>query len=323
MTVTANSNYSLATIWIEDESGQKIQDVINNTFNMPEKNVHIKATFKPKQQVKSFYVGSEPHGWGNVTVDPTESRNQYAKVGEKVTFTLNPYTGYKATGATVTKNKGGLIDVQFDPSTNKGYFIMPDISPSDAVTVRGVFKEIPAGTREEKYTSTEKIPFKVEKTVDPNLAPGEKKVDQAGKEGSVTYNYTISIEKGTAPDAAYPADWPQDLLATFQAMKQPGDRIAAYARTEVAGSRIGPTTEKVRVGKSNDPIDSYEPQPGDIEVPADDAAEIIKIPNKKQGFVTKLFKRNAIGRPLEGATFSVNKMTDDTYKTRDLSLIHI
>ncbi|MDK7754482.1 MAG: SpaA isopeptide-forming pilin-related protein [Peptoniphilus harei] len=319
LTVTANSNYSLATIWIEDESGQKIQDVINNTFNMPEKNVHIKATFKPKQQVKSFYVGSEPHGWGNVTVDPTESRNQYAKVGEKVTFTLNPYTGYKATGATVTKNKGGLIDVQFDPSTNKGYFIMPDISPSDAVTVRGVFKEIPAGTREEKYTSTEKIPFKVEKTVDPNLAPGEKKVDQAGKEGSVTYNYTISIEKGTAPDAAYPADWPQDLLATFQAMKQPGDRIAAYARTEVAGSRIGPTTEKVRVGKSNDPIDSYEPQPGDIEVPADDAAEIIKIPNKKQGFVTKLFKRNAIGRPLEGATFSVNKMTDDTYKTRDKS----
>lgn len=319
LTVTANSNYTLATIWIEDESGQKIQDVINNTFNMPEKNVHIKATFKPKQQVKSFYVGSEPHGWGNVTVDPTESRNQYAKVGEKVTFTLNPYTGYKATGATVTKNKGGLIDVQFDPSTNKGYFIMPDISPSDAVTVRGVFKEIPAGTREEKYTSTEKIPFKVEKTVDPNLAPGEKKVDQAGKEGSVTYNYTISIEKGTAPDAAYPADWPQDLLATFQAMKQPGDRIAAYARTEVAGSRIGPTTEKVRVGKSNDPIDSYEPQPGDIEVPADDAAEIIKIPNKKQGFVTKLFKRNAIGRPLEGATFSVKKMTDDTYKTRDKS----
>ena len=319
LTVTANSNYTLATIWIEDESGQKIQDVINNTFNMPEKNVHIKATFKPKQQVKSFYVGSEPHGWGNVTVDPTESRNQYAKVGEKVTFTLNPYTGYKATGATVTKNKGGLIDVQFDPSTNKGYFIMPDISPSDAVTVRGVFKEIPAGTREEKYTSTEKIPFKVEKTVDPNLAPGEKKVDQSGKEGSVTYNYTISIEKGTAPDAAYPADWPQDLLATFQAMKQPGDRIAAYARTEVAGSRIGSTTEKVRVGKSNDPIDSYEPQPGDIEVPADDAAEIIKIPNKKQGFVTKLFKRNAIGRPLEGATFSVKKMTDDTYKTRDKS----
>ncbi len=317
LTVTANSNYTLATIWIEDESGQKIQDVINNTFNMPEKNVHIKATFKPKQQVKSFYVGSEPHGWGNVTVDPTESRNQYAKVEEKVTFTLNPYTGYKATGATVTKNKGGLIDVQFDPSTNKGYFIMPDISPSDAVTVRGVFKEIPAGTREEKYTSTEKIPYKVEKTVDPNLAPGEKKVVQKGVEGSVTYNYVISIEKGTAADAAYPADWPQNLLATFQAMKGEGDRIAHYARTKVAG--IEPTPEKIHVGKSNDPIDSYEPQPGDIEVPADGAAEIIKIPNKKQGFVTKLFKRNAIGRPLEGATFSVNKMTDDTYKTRDKS----
>ena len=320
VTVTPDSNEELDRLYYNDGNKDVDIDKDSKTFNMPASSVMVKATFKAKQQVKSFYVGSEPHGWGNVTVDPTESRNQYAKVGEKVTFTLSPKVGYKATGATVTKNLGGLLDgVVFDPITNKGYFIMTDISPADAVTVRGVFKEIPAGTREEKYTSTEKLPFTVEKTVDPKLGPGEKEVDQAGKEGSVTYNYTISIEKGTAPDAAYPADWPQDLLATFQAMKQPGDRIAAYARTEVAGSRIEPTTEKVRVGKSNDPIDSYEPQPGDIEVPADDAAEIIKIPNKKQGFVTKLFKRNAIGRPLEGASFSVNKMTDDTYKTRDKS----
>ncbi|MDU5527264.1 MAG: SpaA isopeptide-forming pilin-related protein [Finegoldia magna] len=317
--VTLGQDEELDSLYYNDGTKNVPIDKNTKTFTMPASNVTINATFKAKQQVKSFYVGSENHGWGSVTLDPTESRDENAKVGEKVTFTLNPYPGYKATGATVTKNKGGLIDVQFDPSTNKGYFIMQDISPATAVTVRGVFKELPAGTREEKYTSTEKIPYKIEKTVDPNLAPGEKKVDQAGKEGSVTYNYTISIEKGTALDAAYPADWPQGLLVTFQAMKGEGDRIAAYARTEVPDSRKEPTPEKIRVGKSNDPIDNYEPQPGDIEVPADGAAEIIKIPNKKQGFVTKLFKRNAIGRPLEGATFSVNKMTDDTYKTRDTS----
>ena len=321
LNITPDQGWQVESMNVLGKNGGSVATVnqLNRTFTMPAEDVWVQVTFK-QIPTKSFYVGSENHGWGSVSVDPTESRDRKAKVGEKVTFTLNPYSGNTATGATVTKNQGGLLDgVVFDPATNKGYFIMPDISPSDAVTVRGVFKQLPAGTRQEKYTSTEKIPYKVEKTVDPNLAPGEKKVDQAGKEGSVTYNYTISIEKGTAPDAAYPADWPQDLLATFQRMKGEGDRISKYARAEVEGSRIEPIPEKARIGKSNDPIDKYEPQPGDIEVPANDAAEIIKIPNKKQGFVTKLFKRNAIGRPLEGATFSVNKMTDDTYKTRDKS----
>ena len=321
LTVTENSNYTLATIWIEDDSGQKIQDVINNTFNMPEKNVHIKATFKAKQQVKSFSVVGDNDGRrGYVKVDPTESNNSYAKVDEKVTFTVIPGYDYKVQKVYLRTNNGRILEnVAVLEANNKGYFIMPDISPDKSITIVALYEKLKPGDREVPYQATEKLPYKVEKTVDPNMAPGEKKVVQKGVEGSVTYNYTISIEKGTAADAAYPADWPQDLLATFQAMKGEGDRIAAYARAEVADSRIEPTTEKVRVGKSNDPIDSYEPQPGDIEVPADGAAEIIKIPNKKQGFVTKLFKRNAIGRPLEGATFSVNKMTDDTYKTRDKS----
>lgn len=321
LTVTENSNYTLATIWIEDDSGQKIQDVINNTFNMPEKNVHIKATFKAKQQVKSFSVVGDNDGRrGYVKVDPTESNNSYAKVDEKVTFTVIPGYDYKVQKVYLRTNNGRILEnVAVLEANNKGYFIMPDISPDKSITIVALYEKLKPGDREVPYQATEKLPYKVEKTVDPNMAPGEKKVVQKGVEGSVTYNYTISIEKGTAADAAYPADWPQDLLATFQAMKGEGDRIAAYARTVVAGSRKEPTPEKVRVGKSNDPIDKYEPQPGDIEVPADGAAEIIKIPNKKQGFVTKLFKRNAIGRPLEGATFSVNKMTDDTYKTVDKS----
>ena len=341
LTVTPATGYEIESINIVGENGTAVATVnqLDKTFTMPAQNVTIQATFKAKQQVKSFYVGSEPHGWGNVTVDPTESRNQYAKVGEKVTFTLSPKVGYKATGATVTKNQGGLLDgVVFDPATNKGYFIMPDISPSDAVTVRGVFKST-NGERTVTCEKEEVLHYSTSTTIDASLSPGERVVDQKGQNGSVRYIYQITFKRqdGTTRtvsrlekilytvsyaaegDATPPADWPQDVLGELQSKRQDGEVIMDYKRSEVPGSRIEPIPEKARIGKSNDPIDKYEPQPGDIEVPADDAAEIIKIPNKKQGFVTKLFKRNAIGRPLEGATFSVNKMTDDTYKTRDKS----
>ena len=324
LTVTPATGYEIESINIVGENGTSVATVnqLDKTFVMPAEDVEIKATFKKK--ATTYYVSPTIIQYqGKVVINPTSDTTSdpgYTKAaaGEKVTFYIQTENGYRVKENSVYVRKAdgsgqNVNDLVFDGVN--GTFTMPATS----VTVYARFEALPAGTRDVPYQATEKLPFAVEKTVDPNLAPGEKKVDQAGKEGSVTYNYTISIEKGTAPDAAYPADWPQDLLATFQAMKQPGDRIAAYARTEVAGSRIEPTTEKVRVGKSNDPIDSYEPQPGDIEVPADDAAEIIKIPNKKQGFVTKLFKRNAIGRPLEGASFSVNKMTDDTYKTRDKS----
>lgn len=324
LTVTPATGYEIESINIVGENGTSVATVnqLDKTFVMPAEDVEIKATFKKK--ATTYYVSPTIIQYqGKVVINPTSDTTSdpgYTKAaaGEKVTFYIQTENGYRVKENSVYVRKAdgsgqNVNDLVFDGVN--GTFTMPATS----VTVYARFEALPAGTRDVPYQATEKLPFAVEKTVDPNLAPGEKKVDQAGKEGSVTYNYTISIEKGTSPDAAYPADWPQDLLATFQTMKQPGDRIAAYARTEVAGSRIGPTTEKVRVGKSNDPIDNYEPQPGDIEVPADNAAEIIKIPNKKQGFVTKLFKRNAIGRPLEGATFSVNKMTDDTYKTRDKS----
>ena len=320
VTVTPGPNEELDTLTYSDGTNTVNIDKNTKTFTMPSSNVTVNATFKVKQQVKSFYVGSENHGWGSVSVDPTESRNKYAKVGEKVTFTLNPYPGNTATGATVTKNLGGLLDgVVFDPTTNKGYFIMPDISPSDAVTVRGVFKELPAGTRYETKQIEETLKHEVETTVDESLAPGEKVVDQKGSDGRVTYNYKITIEKGTEADAAYPADWPQNLLATFQGMKQTGERIAAYNRTEVEGSRINPTVEKVRVGKSDDPIDKFVPSDEDKLIKDGETQELVKITNKKAGITPKILKRSPGGEILPGATFTLNKMTDSTYSKVDTS----
>ena len=308
------------------------------TFKMEAKNVHVSVTLN-KKDVKKFIVGKEDHSWGRVSVDPTESRDGNAKVGEKVTFTLYPYNGYKATGATVTKNIGGqrLSDneVHFDPITNKGYFIMPDISPATGVTVRGVFASS-QGERTITKTNEEKIPYTTDLTIDPNLAPGERKVDQQGKNGKVTYIYSITFKKGSTTrtaslidlisttsyaadgDAARPTDWPANILKELEDQRQDGEVIISYNRSEVEGSREEPTPEKVRVGKSDDPIDTWTPGADDKLIKdTDKPQELVKITNKKAGIVPKILKRKPGGEILPGATFTLHKMTDSTYSKID------
>lgn len=286
------------------------------TFEMKAKDVHVSVTFN-KKDVKKFGVGSEPDGWGTVSVDPTESRDENAKVGEKVTFTLNPYPGKRAKGATVTKNKGGQIDVQFDPTTNKGYFIMPDISPSTAVTVRGVFETIPEGERTDSEDRTEILRKETKVTVDESLAPGERKVDKPGSDGQVKYRYTATynVKKAGQQEATDPEGWPAEVIAALKDKKASNEIITAYSKVEL--SRTEPVAEEVRVGKSDDPIDKFVPTEKDKLIKDGETQELVKITNKKAGINPKILKRSPGGEKLEGATFTLNKMTDSTYSKVD------
>nr|WP_282924755.1 SpaA isopeptide-forming pilin-related protein [Peptoniphilus sp. Marseille-Q7072] len=323
LTIRPDDGYEVERIWLEDEAGRTLQDLTNATgFTMPDKNVVIKATFKQKQQVKSFYVGKEDHGWGSVTLDPTESRDGNAKVGEKVTFTLNPYNGYKAIGATVTKNNSQRLseeEVIFDPTTNKGYFIMPDISPATAVTVRGVFESKPYGERTASEEKTEILKKETKVTVDETLAPGERKIDKPGSDGEVKYRYTATynIKKAGLQEAAAPADWPAEVVQALQNGKKDNEIITAYNKVEL--SRTEPVAEEVRVGKSDDPIDTWTPGADDKLIKNGETQELVKITNKKAGIVPKILKRKPGGEILPGATFTLNKMTDSTYSKIDTS----
>ena len=324
LTIRPDDGYEVERIWLEDEAGRTLQDLTNATgFTMPDKNVVIKATFKQKQQVKSFYVGKEDHGWGSVTLDPTESRDGNAKVGEKVTFTLNPYNGYKAIGATVTKNNSQRLseeEVIFDPTTNKGYFIMPDISPATAVTVRGVFESKPYGERTVSQEVTEILKKETKITVDESLAPGERKIDKPGSDGEVKYRYTATynLKKAGLQEAAAPTDWPAEVVQALQDGKGTNEIITAYNKVEL--SRRDPVAEEVRVGKSDDPIDKFVPTGQDKLIKdTDKPQELVKITNKKAGIVPKILKRKPGGEVLPGATFTLNKMTDSTYSKIDTS----
>ena len=340
LTITPDTGYEIQALLLLDKNELQIQGSsishLDNTFTMPDEDVWVKILFKESETpAKSFIVGKEDHGWGSVRVDQTS-----AKVGDKVTFTLNPYNRYKATGATVTKNNGQRLsenEVHFDPTTNKGYFIMPDISPATGVTVRGVFEKIPEGERTITQKREEEIPYTTEVKVDESLTPGERVVDQNGKNGKVTYIYSITFKKGNTTrtaslkdliittayaaegDIADPEGWPTDVLNALKAKRQDGEVIIAYNRSEVEGSRTNPTPEIVRVGKSDDPIDSFVPGPNDKLVKDGETVNLVKITNKKAGINPKILKRTPGGAPLPGATFTVEKMTDNTYGEVDKS----
>lgn len=342
ITVKPDPGYEIGQVTLNGTNIARLLDGNGQyTFPMGDKPVNVVATFN-KKDVKKFIVGSENHGWGSVSVDPTESRDGNAKVGEKVTFSLSPYDGYMATKATVTKNKGGLLsesEVHFDKVTNKGYFIMPDISPSEAVTVRGVFEQLPAGIRYVKTQGREPIPYTTKVTVDPLLAAGERQIDQSGTDGSVEYIYSITFKKGNATrsvsfknifaktayavegDAPRPTDWPANVLSDLEAQRQPGEIILEYNKSEVEGSKIEPTPEKIRVGKSDDPVDMFVPEKGrDILVNDENNASAYKpveITNQKSGIILNIFKKSGTGKRLPNAEFILRKYKDNTFEVED------
>lgn len=197
---------------------------------------------------------------------------------------------------------------------------MPDISPATGVTVRGVFEKKPVGERTVSKEITEILKYKTDITVDESLKAGERVTDQEGKDGEVKYNYTATYNKATATgqtDVAAPADWPADVIAALKAGKQTGEVITAFARTQI--SRTEPTNAKVRVGKSDDPLDNFVPTEHDKLVKDGEKVELVKITNKKAGINPKIIKRTPGGAPLPGATFTVEKMTDNTYEKVDES----
>lgn len=166
-------------------------------------------------------------------------------------------------------------------------------------------KKRPTPPREDKFQRTETIPYETVVETDNSLPAGASVVDQKGKPGSVQREYTISYEVAEGANAEIPNWWPKDIVASPKS----GERVLSYNRTEVAGTRVEPTTEKVRKG----PKDPETPE-GFIQIPADGFA---KIPNKRVGLIPKIFKKDTQNKPLPGAEFSLKKMTDNTYKTED------
>ena len=223
---------------------------------MPRQNVKIIATFRKIQNAtKLVYKDGDTRGY--ITINNSNVNGVAVKVGDTVNFQVTAYPNYKVTGARVNKAPyGGSVDnFTFDPATGLGSFTMPDSN----VTVYGDYTDKPYGERTASEERTETLKKETKVTIDPNLAPGEKKVDKPGSDGEVKTRYTATynIKKAGLQEAPTPADWPADVIQALQNGKASNEIITAYNKVEL--SRKDPVAEEVRVGKSDDPIDKFVP----------------------------------------------------------------
>ncbi|MBQ6755981.1 MAG: hypothetical protein IJP43_03425 [Oscillospiraceae bacterium] len=98
------------------------KDGNNGTFTMPAENVTVTATF----QLHDYSINKSDMTNGGVTVAQT------AKMGDTVTVTVNPATGYELETLTVKDSKNGSVTV-----TNNAF-----VMPADDVTISATFKKI-------------------------------------------------------------------------------------------------------------------------------------------------------------------------------------
>ena len=320
LTVSPADGYQIESINITDENGAGIQGItvnqLNKTFTMPSQNVKIHATFK--QAAKTYTVNRETESYGYVKLSPENPFSVNAKAGDTFNFEVIAYKGNRVLNATVTKapNGGAVDNFVFDPTTGKGSFTMPESN----VTVRGVYEKIPEGERTAFEERTETLKHETKVTVDESLNPGDRVVDKVGADGEVKTKYTATYNLikvgGPRDDVADPQGWPADVIQALKAKKGTNEIITAYNKVEL--SRKDPVAEEVRVGKSDDPIDTWTPTADDkLIVEPNKPAEIVKITNKKAGITPKILKRSPGGEILPGATFTLHKMTDSTYSKID------
>lgn len=108
ITVTPDQGYSLADIACTSTAG--VIDIENNTFEMPEGDVTINATFAPLHTVTQ----------GTVTGATLAISSPSVVAGETVTLTFTPNTGYEFVSLSVKFNDGQEKTIEYSGS-NKVY----------------------------------------------------------------------------------------------------------------------------------------------------------------------------------------------------------
>ena len=129
LTATADEGYELESYTVKD-AGENSIAVTDGTFTMPKNNVTVSATFSPLPP--ETYTITIASGIENGTVMASKTS---ATVGEAITLTITPDTGYKIDTLTV---KNGDEDV----TVTDGTFTMP----KNNVTVSATFSPLPPET---------------------------------------------------------------------------------------------------------------------------------------------------------------------------------
>ena len=188
LTVTPDTGYELDTLTVMDASNNPVT-VTDNKFTMPVGGVTVSATFK----LSTYNISVNNSGNGTVTADST------AKMGDTVTLTVTPDTGYELDTLTVTDASNNPVTV-----TNNEFTM-----PAGDVTVSAAFKA-------QTYTVT--------------FANGGGSGTMSNGTAIYGIKYTLPANGFTAPDGLQFAGWKVGNETTVTAV---GTEITVNADTTI------------------------------------------------------------------------------------------
>lgn len=231
----------------------------------------------------SFKSKTVPEGSKTVNIATTSGGKvsvepMIAKIGSKVRLNLQPDNGYAIQSYSVNKDNGGEI-VEVKNDADGWYFIMPD----DNVTVSSTF-EMPTSTGNYQVKVANDIQ---NGTVSANL--------ETADEGDII-SLTATANKGFKLDKFTVID------------DNTGEKIPL-----IANSFIMPASN-VSISAS---FIEYDPELG-ILIKDGDKVKPVEITNRKDGITLRITKTDTDQTTkLEGAVFTIKKMTNEKYETED------
>lgn len=280
LTLEPNNGYVLKTLEVSSTTGKVETNRVNDntyTFTMPESDVGVNVYFEEKQ-ADTYSITVNQSQNGSVTAD-----KQTAKENETVTLTIKPSEKYELESLTVTDANGQPVTVKNNQFT----------MPASKVTVSASFKKVEDPTPE-TYSVTVTQP-----TEGGTIAANP---TSAAKDVEITL--TASPEKGYVLDKFTVTSNGQELVVKDNKFTMPAGDVNVTATFK----------------KSDDPLDSFTPEEGKDFLIKDEQNNIcnsLDITNKTGGLGLKILKKDINDLPLEGAEFTIKKMTDGTYETED------
>lgn len=266
-------------VYVQTNGGERITPVFDG---------EIASFTMPKDNVtiyaQVYQNETVPEGSKTVNIDKPIGGSvsvdpRIAKIGSKVRLNLQPYDGYSIKYYRVTKaiEGGGNVEVKSDE--DGWYFIMPDTD----VTVYSGF---------ERQTS-----------------PGDYQVKIANdiKNGSVSANLATANTGDMISLTATPNKG-------FKLEKFTVTNDSTGKEIPLVGNSFTMPASSVSISAS---FIEYDPELG-ILIKDGDQAKSVQITNRKDGITPRVIKTDTDGTTkLEGAVFTVKKMTDEKYETED------
>ncbi len=304
ITVKPDEGYEIGQVTANGTNVARLLDQNGQyTFYMEAKNVSVIANFNKIEVVpaKSYAVGVDTNNNGKKVVVYTRTAPGKSEAGKLVEFTVTPFDDYVITDVWVQKSDGTgkLEGLTLNDSKTKGSFTMPNqavtiyanaqyVQPPQGTYLVGINPNITGGS----VTTDPRRPY-------PNT---KVRIKATPNQGMSLDSLSVTKRNSGNVEVQYDNQGPYFMM--------PSEDVTVFAKfTEGQGPTPDPGGGQVEPDDNELGYLIYDPSN-----PKNIIKKEAKLTNRRAGLELKIFKKDVVGRTLEGGEFKLIK-TEKDYKT--------